>query len=53
MNDKTKFGRAILPLPRGGGEGRGEGETAANQCIFAPPLSPSEGEREDRASHAE
>ena len=53
-------GRAILPLPRGGGEGRGERESAASRRILVVPLtltlSPAEGERETiacicRASH--
>ena len=43
-------GRAVLPLPRRGGEGRGEGETGASRHVVADPLtltlSPSEGERE-------
>ena len=40
----------MLPLPRRGGESRGEGEILPSQWVFAYPLtlalSPSEGERE-------
>ncbi len=52
---KISSSRAVLPLPRGGGEGWGEGETVASQQSPGRPLtlalSPSEGEREV-TSHA-
>jgi hypothetical protein len=35
MDYKTKRRRAILPLPRGGGEG----EAAAGRCVSAQPLT--------------
>ena len=44
-------GLTTLPLPRCGGEGRGEEETKANRHVPVDPLtltlSPSEGEREN------
>ena len=50
MATKPQDFRAILPLPRGGGEGWGEGESLPSQWVFAYPLtlalSPSEGVRE-------
>ena len=54
MDNKRSDGRAVHPLPHGGGEGRDEGVTAASRRVLVDPLtltlSPSEGERETNAS---
>ncbi len=50
FKSEVRAGRAALPLPRRGGEGRGEGDRAIRQQVPGNPLtlalSPSEGERE-------